>query len=50
MYGNHLLNEVTHRTTSQRKKDITKAIYDAGIRYHVNMDNDFTYDNGGVLP
>ena len=25
-HGNHLLNEVTHRTTSQIKKDITKAI------------------------
>jgi hypothetical protein len=49
MYGNHLLNEITHRTTSQRKKDITKGIFDAGIRYHVNMDNDFTYNNGGML-
>jgi len=49
MYGNSLLNEVTNRTTSKRKADIMKKIFDAGIRYHVSMDNDFTYNNDGML-
>ena len=49
LYGNRLLNEVTNRTTSRRKADITKRIFDARIRYHISMDNDFTYNNDGML-
>lgn len=46
VFGNIIPSDPINRITSERKREITRRIFDAGIRYNVISDNDFTYDNG----
>ena len=41
-YQNQIVNEPVHRVTADRKTAITQRIYDCGIEYNLQMDNDFT--------
>ena len=45
IYGNHLANDRATRIISKRKITIMEGIYDKGIFYEVNADNDFTLFN-----
>ena len=44
--GNHIpCAGYAARSQNQRKEEIVKKIYDAGFRYNLKSDNDFTFDN-----
>jgi hypothetical protein len=44
--GNHIpCAGYAARSPNQRKEEIVKKIYDAGFRYNLKSDNDFTFDN-----
>ena len=45
LFGNHIPNDRATRTVSKLKREIMEEIYDKGVRYNVQADNDFTYNN-----